>query len=206
MKRSSWRYLWKSESIRNKLLITLLLLAVYRFVANVPVPGLDHAAVKELSQLTGAGGNLVGLLDLLSGGAVSKFSVLAMGVYPYITAQIILQLLTPVIPALEQKMKDDPREGRVWMEKWTVILTIPMALLSAFGQINIFNQMLGGQSVIQHYGFSGENLLPTLAAIITMVAGTMFGIWLGQLISEFGLRNQGLSLIIFSGIVSRSLS
>lgn len=203
MKRSSWRYLWKSESIRNKLLITLLLLAVYRFVANVPVPGLDHAAVKELSQLTGAGGNLVGLLDLLSGGAVSKFSVLAMGVYPYITAQIILQLLTPVIPALEQKMKDDPREGRVWMEKWTVILTIPMALLSAFGQINIFNQMLGGQSVIQHYGFSGENLLPTLAAIITMVAGTMFGIWLGQLISEFGLRNQGLSLIIFSGIVSR---
>ncbi|NLZ26010.1 MAG: preprotein translocase subunit SecY [Chloroflexi bacterium] len=203
MKRSSWRYLWKSEGIRNKLLITLLLLAVYRFVANVPVPGLDHAAVKELSQLTGAGGNLVGLLDLLSGGAVSKFSVLAMGVYPYITAQIILQLLTPVIPALERKMKDDPREGRIWMEKWTVILTIPMALLSAFGQINIFNQMLGGRSVIQHFGFTGANLLPTLTAIITMVAGTMFGIWIGQLISEFGLRNQGLSLIIFSGIVSR---
>ena len=203
MKRSSWRYLWKSEDIRNKLLITLLLLAVYRFVANVPVPGLDHAAVKQLSQLTGAGGNLVGLLDLLSGGAVSKFSVLAMGVYPYITAQIILQLLTPVIPALERKMKDDPREGRIWMEKWTVILTIPMALLSAFGQINIFNQMLGGRSVILHFGFTGENLLPTLTAIITMVAGTMFGIWIGQLISEFGLRNQGLSLIIFSGIVSR---
>ena len=208
MKRSSWRYLWKSEDIRNKLLITLLLLAVYRFVANVPVPGLDHAAVKGLSQLTGAGGSLVGLLDLLSGGAVSRFSVLAMGVYPYITAQIILQLLTPVIPALERKMKDDPREGRIWMEKWTVILTIPMALLSAFGQINIFNQMLSSQgaaatSVLQHYGFSGTNLLPTLAAIISMVAGTMFGIWLGQLISEFGLRNQGLSLIIFSGIVSR---
>jgi len=203
MKRSSWRYLWKAESIRNKLLITLLLLAVYRFVANVPVPGLNYAAVQQLSELTGAGGSLIGLLDLLSGGAVSRFSVLAMGVYPYITAQIILQLLTPVIPALERKMKDDPREGRIWMEKWTVILTIPMALLSAFGQINIFNQMLGGQSVIQHYGFSGENLLPTLAAIITMVAGTMFGIWIGQLISEFGLRNQGLSLIIFSGIVSR---
>ena len=208
MKRSSWRYLWKSEDIRNKLLITLLLLAVYRFVANVPVPGLEHEAVKGLSQLTGAGGNLVGLLDLLSGGAVSKFSVLAMGVYPYITAQIILQLLTPVIPALERKMKDDPREGRIWMEKWTVILTIPMALLSAFGQINIFNQMLSTQSggvanVLQHYGFSGPNLLPTLAAIIAMVAGTMFGIWIGQLISEFGLRNQGLSLIIFAGIVSR---
>src|SRR5690606_12585720 len=133
----------------------------------------------------GAGRNLVNLLDLLSGGAVSQFSILAMGVYPYITAQIILQLLTPVIPALERKMKDDPREGRIWMEKWTVILTIPMALLSAFGQINIFNQMLQGSSIISNWGFSGANLLPTVTAIITMVAGTMFGIWIGQLISEF---------------------
>jgi len=126
-----------------------------------------------------------------------------MGVYPYITAQIILQLLTPVIPALEQKMKDDPREGRIWMEKWTVILTIPMALLSAFGQINIFNSMLGGSTVIEQWGFTGERLLPTVTAIISMVGGTMFGIWIGQLISEYGLRNQGLSLIIFAGIVSR---
>ena len=203
MKRSSWRFLWKSEDIRNKLLMSLLLLAVYRLAANIPVPGIDRAAVAGLSQMTGAGRNLVNLLDLLSGGAVSQFSILAMGVYPYITAQIILQLLTPVIPALERKMKDDPREGRIWMEKWTVILTIPMALLSAFGQINIFNQMLQGSSIISNWGFSGANLLPTVTAIITMVAGTMFGIWIGQLISEFGLRNQGLSLIIFSGIVSR---
>jgi len=100
-------------------------------------------------------------------------------------------------------MKDDPREGRIWMEKWTVILTIPMALLSAFGQINIFNSMLGGSTVIEQWGFSGAQLLPTLTAIISMVAGTMFGIWIGQLISEYGLRNQGLSLIIFAGIVSR---
>jgi preprotein translocase subunit SecY len=203
MKRSSWRYLWKSEDIRNKLLISLLLLAIYRLAANIPVPGINRAAVAALSQQTGAGGNLVNLLDLLSGGAVSRFSVLAMGVYPYITAQIILQLLTPVIPALEQKMKDDPREGRIWMEKWTVILTIPMALLSAFGQINIFNSMLGGSTVIEQWGFSGARLLPTVTAIISMVGGTMFGIWIGQLISEYGLRNQGLSLIIFAGIVSR---
>ena len=203
MKRSSWRYLWKSEDIRNKLLISLLLLAIFRLAANIPVPGINRAAVAALSQQTGAGGNLVNLLDLLSGGAVSRFSVLAMGVYPYITAQIILQLLMPVIPALEQKMKDDPREGRIWMEKWTVILTIPMALLSAFGQINIFNSMLGGSTVIQQWGFTGERLLPTLTAIISMVGGTMFGIWIGQLISEYGLRNQGLSLIIFAGIVSR---
>ena len=174
-----------------------------RLAANIPVPGINRAAVAALSQQTGAGGNLVNLLDLLSGGAVSRFSVLAMGVYPYITAQIILQLLTPVIPALEQKMKDDPREGRIWMEKWTVILTIPMALLSAFGQINIFNSMLGGSTVIEQWGFTGERLLPTVTAIISMVGGTMFGIWIGQLISEYGLRNQGLSLIIFAGIVSR---
>lgn len=203
MKRSSWRFLWKSEDIRNKLLISLLLLGVYRLVANIPVPGIDRAVVSQLANLTGAGTQLVGLLDLLSGGAVSKFSILAMGVYPYITAQIILQLLTPVIPKLEQMMKDDPREGRVWMEKWTMILTIPMALLSAFGQINIFKQMLGGSNVIAQWGFTGAQLMPTLAAIISMVAGTMLGIWIGQLISEYGLRNQGISLIIFAGIVSR---
>ena len=153
MKRSSWRYLWKSEDIRNKLLITLLLLAIYRFAANIPVPGIDRATVAALTQLRGAEGNLINLLDMLSGGAVSNFSILAMGVYPYITAQIILQLLTPIIPALERKMQDDPREGRIWMEKWTVILTIPMALLSAFGQINIFNQWLGS-SVITNWGFT----------------------------------------------------
>jgi len=202
MKRSSWRYLWKSEDIRNKLLITLLLLAIYRFAANIPVPGIDRATVAALTQLRGAEGNLINLLDMLSGGAVSNFSILAMGVYPYITAQIILQLLTPIIPALERKMQDDPREGRIWMEKWTVILTIPMALLSAFGQINIFNQWLGS-SVITNWGFTADKLLPTSTAIIAMVAGTMLGVWIGQLISEFGLRNQGLSLIIFAGIVSQ---
>ena len=202
MKRSSWRYLWKSEDIRNKLLISLLLLAVYRLAANIPVPGVDRATVAQLAQLSGTGTNLIGLLDLLSGGSVSRFSILAMGVYPYITAQIILQQLQPVIPSLERMMKDDPRQGRIWMEKWTVILTIPMALLSAFGQINIFNQMLGS-SVITNWGFTPDKLLPTITAIVSMVAGTMFGVWLGELISEFGLRNQGLSLIIFSGIVAR---
>ena len=202
MKRSSWRFLWKSEDIRNKLLITLLLLAIYRLAANIPVPGIDRATVAALTTLRGTQGNLINLLDMLSGGAVSNFSILAMGVYPYITAQIILQLLQPIIPALEKKMQDDPREGRIWMEKWTVILTIPMALLSAFGQINIFNQMLGS-SIITNWGFTAAKLLPTLTAIFAMVAGTMFGVWIGQLISEFGLRNQGLSLIIFSGIVSR---
>lgn len=201
MKRSAWRYLWKSKDIRRKLLMSLALLAIYRLASNIPVPGIDRALVAQLTQTGGAAGGLINLLDMLSGGAVSNFSVLAMGVYPYITAQIILQLLIPIIPALERKMQEDPREGRTWMEKWTMILTIPMAALSAIGQINIFNAILG-QSVATRFGFSGDVLIPTLATLLSMMAGTMFGVWLGELISEFGIRGQGLSLIIFAGIVS----
>ncbi len=201
MKRSAWRYLWTSKDIRKKLLISLAILAIYRFASNVPVPGIDRQLVAQLTMTGGAAGGLINLLDMLSGGAVSNFSVLAMGVYPYITAQIILQLLIPIIPALEKKMQEDPREGRAWMEKWTMILTIPMAALSAVGQINIFNAILG-QSVAAQFGFGRDVLIPTLATIISMMAGTMFGVWLGELISEFGIRGQGLSLIIFAGIVS----
>jgi preprotein translocase subunit SecY len=203
MKRSAWRYLWKSEDIRKKLLFTLLFLVIYRIAANIPVPNINRAVLTSLAASGGAAGSLINLFDLLSGGTVSHFSILAMGVYPYITAQIILQLLSPIIPSLERRMKENPREFQKWQEKWTVYLTIPMALLSAFGQINIFNSLAGGQSVLYSYGFSGANLLPTLATLISMVAGTMFGIWIGQLISEFGIPNQGLSLIIFAGIVSR---
>lgn len=204
MKRSAWRYLWKSEDIRKKLLITLLLLVVYRLAANVPVPGVNREAIASIMTSAGGAGNLLGMLDLLSGGTISSFSILAMGVYPYITAQIILQLLVPIIPALERKMKDNPREGQKWMERWTVILTVPMALLSAVGQINIFNSMARGTSVLNFtFGFTGAGLLPTLTTLISMVAGTMFGIWIGQLISEMGIPNQGLSLIIFAGIVSK---
>ena len=201
MKRSAWRYLWKSKDIRRKLLISLALLAIYRFASNIPVPGINRELVAQLTQTGGSAGGLINLLDMLSGGAVSNFSVLAMGVYPYITAQIILQLLIPIIPALERRMQEDPREGRAWMEKWTMILTIPMAALSAIGQINIFNAILG-QSVAVQFGFSGGELIPTLATLLSMMAGTMFGVWLGELISEFGIRGQGLSLIIFADIVS----
>ncbi len=201
MKRSAWRYLWKSKDIRKKLLISLALLAIYRLASNIPVPGIDRQLVAQLVQTGGAAGGLINLLDMLSGGAVSNFSVLAMGVYPYITAQIILQLLIPIIPALERKMQEDPREGRTWMEKWTMILTIPMAALSAIGQINIFNAILG-QSVATRFGFTPDVLIPTLATLFSMMAGTMFGVWLGELISEFGIRGQGLSLIIFAGIVA----
>lgn len=206
MKRSAWRYLWKSEDIRKKLLITILLLVIYRLAANIPVPGVDRTVIQTFTSLGGAEGNLINLLDLLSGGTVSNFSILAMGVYPYITAQIILQLLVPIIPALERKLKEDPRGGQKWMEKWTVIMTVPMAILSAIGQVNIFSSMAARanmQALLVPFGFTGESLLPTLTTLFSMVAGTMFGIWLGQLISEYGIPNQGLSLIIFAGIVSR---
>ena len=203
MKRSAWRYLWTSQDIRRKLLITLAILAIYRFAAHVPVPGVNREAIAGILAGGGAGGTLVGLLDLLSGGTVSNFSVMAMGVYPYITAQIILQLLVPIIPALQKRMEEDPREGRKWMEKWTYFLAVPMAALQAIGQINIFTSFAGGVPIIDNFGFSGSSLLPSLTIVISMTAGTMFAIWLGELISEFGIRNQGLSLIIFSGIVSQ---
>ncbi|HOU44054.1 MAG TPA: preprotein translocase subunit SecY [Anaerolineaceae bacterium] len=206
MKRSAWRYLWTSQDIRKKLLVTLLLLVIFRLAANVPVPGIDRDVIRSIFANPGAAGTLFNMLDLLSGGTMSNFSILAMGVYPYITAQIIIQLLTPIIPALERKLKENPREGQKWMERWTIILTVPMGLLSAIGQINIFNSMAAqtGQSVLTYtYGFGGASLLPTLTTLVSMLAGTMFGIWLGQLISEFGIPNQGLSLIIFAGIVAR---
>ena len=119
MKRSTWRYLWCAPEIRRKLLVTLGLLILYRFCANVPVPGADRAVLNRVIESNGAAGSAIGIFDLLSGGTLSQFSVLAMGVYPYITAQIILQLLVPIIPALQQRMKEDPREGRKWIEKWT---------------------------------------------------------------------------------------
>ena len=205
MKRSAWRYLWKSEDIRKKLIITVLLLVIYRIAANIPVPGIDRTVLAQLAAGQGAASNLFNLLDLLSGGTISNFSILAMGVYPYITAQIIIQLLVPIIPALERRMKADPRQGRTLMEKWTMFLTIPMALLSAIGQVNIFGQMAGSNAsiLVIPFGFTGVSLLPTLTLLFSMLAGTMFGIWLGQLISEFGIPNQGLSLIIFAGIVAK---
>ncbi|OGO29201.1 MAG: preprotein translocase subunit SecY [Chloroflexi bacterium RBG_16_54_18] len=203
MKRSAWRYLWSAHDIRRKLLITILLLSIYRLAAHVPVPGANRDAIAQILAGGGAGGTLVGLLDLLSGGTVSNFSVLAMGVYPYITAQIILQLLVPIIPALQKRMEENPREGQKWMEKWTYLLAVPMAALQAIGQINLFNSFIQGVTVVENFGLFGANWLPSLTIVLSMTAGTMFAIWLGELISEYGVRNQGLSLIIFAGIVSR---
>ena len=107
MKRTAWRYLWSAHDIRRKLLITLLILAIYRFASHVPVPGADKDVMAAIMGTGGAASNLINILDLLSGGTVSRFSVMAMGVYPYITAQIILQLLTPIIPSMQRRMEEE---------------------------------------------------------------------------------------------------
>jgi len=202
---SGWRYLWRSEDIRRKLIITFAILALYRLAANVPAPGVDFEILRQFRESATGGGSFLDFLDLLSGGTVSNFSLLSMGVYPYITAQIILQLLIPIIPALQRRMEEDPREGRRWMEKWTYYLAVPMAALSAVGQINIFNSLAIQQlqTPIVDFGFTSELWLPSLTVLAAMTAGTMFAIWLGELISEYGIRGQGLSLVIFAGIVAR---
>ena len=199
-RQSAWRYLWFSQDIRSKLLITMGILMLFRLAANVPAPGVNREALQAFFAGAGSGGFL-GFLNLLSGGTISNFSVLSMGVYPYITAQIILQLLIPIIPSLQNKMKEDPREGRKWMEKWTYYLAVPMAALSAIGQINTFNAL--AQQTIIPFGFTPELWLTSVTTLMVMTAGTMFAIWLGELISEYGIRGQGLSLVIFAGIVSQ---
>jgi len=204
-KQSAWRFLWRSEDIRRKLLITLGILIIFRIAANIPVPGADRDALAAFFNSQGGSGGFLGFLNLLSGGTIQHFSLLSMGVYPYITAQIILQLLIPIIPSLQRRMQEDQREGRRWMEKWTYYLAVPMAVLSAIGQINIFNSLSiqgVGRKVIE-FSFTKELWLPSLMVLLVMTAGTMFAIWLGELISEYGIRGQGLSLVIFAGIVSQ---
>jgi preprotein translocase subunit SecY len=203
-KPSAWRYLWYSQDIRNKLLFTMGILILFRVAANVPAPGVNREALSAFFAGAGAG-SLLGFLNLLSGGTISNFSVLAMGVYPYITAQIILQLLIPIVPSLQKKMQDDQREGRRWMEKWTYYLAVPLAALSAIGQINTFNVLAQQQigMVILPFGWTSALWLSSLTTVVVMTAGTMFAIWLGELISKYGIRGQGLSLIIFAGIVSQ---
>src|SRR5512134_457009 len=153
-KQSAWRFLWRSQDIRKKLLISLALLMLFRIAANVPVPGANREILQAFFQSQSGQGGFIGFLNLLSGGTIQNFSLLSMGVYPYITAQIILQLLIPIIPSLQKKMQEDQREGRRWMEKWTYYLAVPMAALSAIGQINTFNAR--AQQTIIPFGFTSE--------------------------------------------------
>lgn len=192
---------FRLPDLRRRILITLLILVVYRLAANIPVPGVDRAALAQLlSPQGGAVGGLANVLDLLSGGAVSNFSVLAMGVYPYITASIILQILTPLVPAFEEMAKEG-QAGRDKLNRITMYLAIPMSIVQAIGQINLFSGASTGTAIIPQFGFDKDPLL-TVTILAVMMAGTAFAIWLGELITEDGIGN-GLSLIIFAGIVAR---
>jgi preprotein translocase subunit SecY len=190
------RNAFRLPDLRRRILFTLGILVIYRFAAHIPVPGVNLDALGELFQ----GNQLLGFLNMLSGGALNYFSVMAMGVYPYITAQIIVQLLTPIIPQLAALQKEGDA-GRRKLNQYTILLTIPMAALNAFGQASLLAQPSSASvPVLSQFGFS-QYPLQTLAIIITLTAGTMLAMWLGQLITEQGIGN-GISIIIFGGIIA----
>ena len=184
--------------LRKKILLTLGLLVIFRFVAHVPMPGADVEAMREFLGGGSSVGALVGMMDLFSGGAMRNMSIAAMGVYPYITAVIIMQLLVPVIPRL-QAIAREGDVGRARINLYTHWLTVPLAALQGYGQLIV----LQGQGIFpaNSIGFSGDALLPTVTMVLAMTAGTMFLVWLGELITEYGIGN-GISLIIFAGIVA----
>jgi preprotein translocase subunit SecY len=173
--------------LRRRLLFTIGMLVVFRFIAHVPLPGVDPAALRQLFEQN----QLLGMLDLFSGGAMRNFSVAAMGVYPYITASIVMQLLVPVIPAL-RNLSQEGEAGRSRVNQFTHWLTIPLAALQGYAQLAL---MRSQGAVVQ------AAALPTLAIILSMTAGTVFLVWLGELITERGIGN-GVSIIIFGGIVA----
>lgn len=195
------RKAFRLPDLRRKILYTLGILVLYRLLANIPVPGVDARALSSLAENI-TGNALIDTLDLLSGGAVSNFSVMAMGVYPYITASIIIQLLTPIVPYLEE-LDSEGESGRNKKNKITYYLTVPLAIVQAVGQINLLGFSYGSvTAVMPNWGLgSATQILATSTTMFAMVAGTMFAIWLGERITEEGV-GQGVSLIIFSGIVS----
>ncbi len=178
--------------LRAKILFTLAILALYRFIAHIPLPGIDQVQLDNLFR----DNQLLGFLDLFSGGALSRMSIVALGVFPYITSSIVIQLLTPVIPSL-QELSREGEAGRVKINRITHWITVPIALAQGYGQLVLLDQ----SNVLASVGFSGDALLPTLAALFSIAAGTMFLVWLGELITERGIGN-GISLIIFAGIVA----
>ncbi len=175
--------------LRQKLLITFGILAIFRFVAHVPVVGVDAAALRELFRRNA----VLGMLDLFIGGAMRNFSVVAMGIYPYITASIVLQLLVPVFPRL-QALSEEGEAGRNKLNMYMTWFTLPLAGLSGYGQLLIMQR--SSPPVVLTTA-----LLQTVVIVLSIIAGTMFLIWLGELITEYGVGN-GISVIIFAGIVT----
>lgn len=173
--------------LRRRILFTFAMLVAFRFVAHVPLPGVQTAALKSLFEQNA----LLGMLDMFSGGAMRNFSIATMGVYPYITASIIMTLIMPVIPAL-QALSQEGEAGRHKIDLITHWLMVPMAGLSGWGQLVLLQR----QNVV-----ANTTPLATVTMVLSMMAGTVFLVWLGELITEHGIGN-GISIIIFAGIVA----
>ena len=178
----------RSPLVKRKLIITALILVVFRFAAHIPAAGIDRSSLQNLF----AGSPLLSLLDVFSGGTLANFSILSLGLNPYINASIILQMLQFVIPSLEELSKEG-EYGQEKINQYTKLLTIPLAIFQAFGMY----LLLKSQSIIPTL-----SPIALIALVLTMTAGTVLAVWLGDLITEYGISN-GVSFLIFTGIVSR---
>lgn len=179
---------WKVADIRRKMIFTLLMLVIFRLGSNIPVPGIDRAL---LTQMFDGGTGLFALFDLFSGGAFSNFTIFALSITPYITASIILQLLTIAIPSLERLAKEGV-EGRKKIAQYTRYLTVVLAFVQAIGlSVGLFRQAL-----------INTDFFSVAVIVLTLSAGTAFLMWLGEQINENGIGN-GISLLIFAGIIAR---
>jgi len=181
--------IWKAKDLRNKIIFVLLMLVIFRIAANIPVPGVNPEALKELF----ASNQVLGMINLFSGGGMQNFSIVMMGVAPYITSAIIFELLPMIVPQLEEMKKEE--RGRQKITTWTRWLTVPLAALQAFGMITL----LRNQAPAVLGNISAFDLT---AMIIVITGGTIFLMWIVELITEKNIGN-GISLLIFAGIVSR---
>lgn len=179
---------WKMPQLRRKILFTACALAIFRLVAHIPASGIDREALRALFLQS----PFLSLLDIFSGGTLANFSILALGLNPYINASIILQLLTLVFPTLEELAKEG-EAGRAKINQYTRFLTVPLAAVQAVGMYFL----LASQGIV-----AAMPVVSITVLVITMTAGTVFAVWLGELISEYGIGN-GISLLIFAGIVGR---
>ena len=182
------RTIYELPDLRRKMLFTLLILTVFRVFAHIPLAGVDIVSLKRLF----ASSELLSLLNLFSGGTLANFSIIALGLNPYINASIIMQLLTMVFPTLETLSKEG-EFGRQQINQYTRLLTVPLSLLQAVGMYTL----LRNQNVLR-----AQDPLTVAAAVITMTAGTILLMWLGELITEYGVGN-GISMIIFAGIIGQ---
>ncbi|GMQ92618.1 MAG: preprotein translocase subunit SecY [Acidimicrobiia bacterium] len=194
---TAFRNAFRIHDLRNKLLFTLFIFTLYRLGATIPVPGVDLQAVRDFANQAQQSG-FVGLLNLFSGGALTQLSIFALGIMPYITASIILQLLTVVIPKL-QALQEEGEHGRKVITQWTRYTTVILALLQSTGFAYLFHsgQFTGGLDLIPN--FTPRNVV---IIVVTMTAGTALLMWMGELITQRGIGN-GMSLLIFISIVSQ---